>query len=285
MSARFDEFTRILAGADSRRGFLGSLIGAAAGISGLLLGWDAEAQDITDCARFCGQLPSGPLRGKCVADARQGTGLCYQCGPRSTSNLLLDPTTYTCVSSCPTGYTANTSTHCCVQQSCPTGCATCSGSQCTSCISSYCLDTSTNTCVAQCPANYFCDAFSTCVPNPTPTCSLGCATCSATGYNKCISCSSGYHGPTPSSPGNCCSAGCNTCYGPYDSECLTCTGTGVHLVNGYCCAVSCRTCNGPSSSQCTSCTAPRCLNTLTHQCVTTCPNNKGCNTATQVCNL
>src|SRR2546423_1332683 len=34
----------------------------------------------SDCAKFCQNLPPGPLRGACASDAAQGGGVCAACG-------------------------------------------------------------------------------------------------------------------------------------------------------------------------------------------------------------
>lgn len=80
----FDGLARRFAIATSRRRFLRGFVGGA----GLLMVGRGHAvpgaAQNADCAAFCQQLPPGPGRGQCVADAATATGLCFQCGPASS---------------------------------------------------------------------------------------------------------------------------------------------------------------------------------------------------------
>src|SRR4051812_134223 len=104
----FDQFTRDVAVGLSRREALrrlgGGLAGTLLSFLGLGKAWGDgnPSRGNDDCAHFCQQLPPGPLRGKCVSDAVEGTGLCYECGPRG-NNAGICGTTCCARPDCPSG--------------------------------------------------------------------------------------------------------------------------------------------------------------------------------------
>src|SRR5438552_346153 len=107
LGQQFDEFARALATTTSRRQVVrvlggGVLSGAAAllGLPGRSPTPTSAAAVTNSCAAFCGAIPPGPDRARCLADAEHGTGLCFDC--------LMDPTRlcggagvpYTCCAKC-----------------------------------------------------------------------------------------------------------------------------------------------------------------------------------------
>src|SRR5680860_338005 len=75
---RFDEITRRLAHATSRRSLLKALIsGGAVAVGGFVSAPPVRAN--RDCAALCKQLfPPGAGRGQCVSEGAQGQGPCAQ---------------------------------------------------------------------------------------------------------------------------------------------------------------------------------------------------------------
>jgi hypothetical protein len=67
----------------------------------------AQGTGNVDCATFCLNVPAGPQRGQCVADATNHSGLCYQCG--GNAKLLCAPSGGRSVVCC----TAGTTPACC----------------------------------------------------------------------------------------------------------------------------------------------------------------------------
>src|SRR5947209_15947607 len=79
----FDEMTKAMATATSRRQALRRIGGILAGtaLAGLFPG--LALADNSGCAHFCNTVFGGdtPASAQCAADAAHGTGLCYSCGP------------------------------------------------------------------------------------------------------------------------------------------------------------------------------------------------------------
>ena len=80
----FDDMTKAIATATTRRQALRRIAGILGGtaLAGLFPG--LALADNSDCAHFCNSVfDPGPDRGQCKSDAAHGTGLCYTCGPAS----------------------------------------------------------------------------------------------------------------------------------------------------------------------------------------------------------
>jgi hypothetical protein len=240
---RFDGLARRFATATNRRGFLrGVVIGGAGSVLAGRghLAPDTAAQQ-ADCASFCQQLPPGPERGRCVADAANGTGLCFQCGPSST-----DPAQQLCGGGC-----VDTSTHtqhcgfcgevCASGQICELGwCTTPCSDGLTPC-GGACVDTDTDTqhcgrCDNPC---VFANASATCVLG---TCTLG--TCAA-GFGDCNgNPSDGCETNLAGDLGNCGSCGI-VCPAPSNAT-ATCAGRQC----GFDCLAGFGDCDGVASTGC-----------------------------------
>ncbi|ESU40252.1 Variant-specific surface protein, partial [Giardia duodenalis] len=189
-----------------------------------------------------------------------------------------------CVSQCPTnsskqndmcvcndGFTPNEDSSACVAaSSCKTPhCQTCTGEgqeneACTACISNYYL-TPTGQCIADCAtlSGYYGDTASkTCKP-----CSPECASCTAAGADKCLSCPVGkvlkYTDETNPSDGSCvdeCRAntgGCDTCGAVIGGSryCSKCGDASQAPLNGDCAANTARIqfCTQVDGGTCTQC--------------------------------
>jgi hypothetical protein len=83
----FDRLAKELAGGLSRRAALRRLgEGLAATLLASLGLHRAWGQGNSNGAQFCTSVyPPGPARGQCISDAAHGRGLCYECGPASTT--------------------------------------------------------------------------------------------------------------------------------------------------------------------------------------------------------
>jgi hypothetical protein len=180
---RFDGLARRFATATSRRGFLRGVVigGAGSALAGRgHLAPDTAAQN-AECASFCQQLPPGPERGRCVAEAANGTGLCFQCGPGSS-----DPDQQLCGGVCVDTATDALNCRQCGEV-CDSG-ETCRAGVCTSPCQTWqefcdgaCVDTDTS--LDYCGG---CDTPCTPPANATPTCLNGICgfTCRA-GFGDC----------------------------------------------------------------------------------------------------
>lgn len=202
--------------------------------------------DGTLCKSSCldGQVPINSVCTPCTspcATCVTTTTQCLSCVQLSTSLFLSG---YFCVSTCPSGTYANSSTYTCA--TCTSPCATCSSSMiCLSCIASYFLYL--GTCNTSCPIGYV-GVISSCQP-----CATGCKTCQNT-VNYCTACQANYYLMVSA------------------SECIqTCpTGLFADATSGTCigCSSPCLTCSG-STSNCTSCTSGY---VYQGTCVSTCPS-------------
>jgi hypothetical protein len=80
----FDDLTKALAAAPSRRQALRWIGGILTGVSLAGIAPGVALADNSACAHFCNSVfDPGPDRGQCTSDAAHGTGLCYTCGPAS----------------------------------------------------------------------------------------------------------------------------------------------------------------------------------------------------------
>jgi hypothetical protein len=143
-TTRFDEFTKRLATASSRRQALRTLVTASVSLFGLAsirTAFGNPGGGNSYCAQWCHAVFGGTAAaGHCTSDAAHGTGLCATCGK-------VDPSSLCCVRDI-NGF--------CVG-SVVAGCS-CDSNQCETC------DPSTGTCVSICPAGQHCQS-GTCVPN------------------------------------------------------------------------------------------------------------------------
>src|SRR5215469_12021358 len=83
--SRFDELTKALATATSRRQALrriGGILGGTA-LAGLFPGLAFASNSA--CAKFCASVFGAGTKaaGQCTSDGAHGRGLCYTCGPNS----------------------------------------------------------------------------------------------------------------------------------------------------------------------------------------------------------
>src|SRR6266571_6377594 len=124
-SSRFDELTKALATATSRRQVLKAIaattLGGIFGLGGADL---ALAKNMT-CAQWCAAVfgDNTPADEQCSAAAAHGKGLCYSCGPKSSGGGV--PPSSICCTRNTSGYCSSySSTTCCGSS------ATCLGGSC-----------------------------------------------------------------------------------------------------------------------------------------------------------
>jgi hypothetical protein len=224
-SSRFDELTKALATATSRRQALKTIaattLGSILGLGGI---GTALASNMT-CAQWCQAVfgENTPADEQCAGDAAHHTGLCYSCGPASPGGGVAPSsiccprtssgycTSYSSATCCGSSATCLGGSCCANANVCGTVClsAPCNSSQCETC------DSSSGTCVG-CPSGH--------------TCQNG--TCCTNTYGTC------------SGNGDCCSGTC--CQG-------TCCGSGqVCLSNGSCATPNCSVFNCLSFCVCAS---------------------------------
>jgi hypothetical protein len=163
---------------------------------------------------------------KCAACSMLSTN-CSACA----NSYYLFASNFTCLSSCPAGYAADSTNHICVA---------CSNSACLSCSAtntSYCYSCNSTTfwlafdCLSTCPtSNYFPTS-----PNCTQ-CDPSCLICTGS-PSPCTQCNTGYK-----LSGTVCSSSCLTQYGPT-------TNTSLCVL----CDIKCTACNLVSTN-CTACT-------------------------------
>ena len=197
---------------------------------------------------------------ECPTDTIQAGSLCVPCSA-SCATCVSSPSTCTscsdasalltpdgqCVSSCPSGTTADYAASTC--DACQSPCADCSGTitTCTSCVDGgYALN---GVCYSACPSGYVGEVvggIATCLG-----CTSNCSTC-ANSTSTCLTC-----------------VGMTDLYG---QSCVASCPSQTYLINGKClpCDSSCDQCSG-SPTSCTSCPASYYLFDTT--CVSACPNN------------
>lgn len=132
-STRFEELTKSLATATSRRQALrriGGILGGTA-LAGLFPGLAFASNSA--CAHFCAAVfgADTPAANQCTSDAAHGKGLCYTCGSSTPASSM-----------------------CCTRNS--SGfCSSYSGTHCP-CDSSQCLTCQNGACVSTCTSNQYC---------------------------------------------------------------------------------------------------------------------------------
>jgi len=140
---KFDELTKTLASATSRRQVLKTIatasIGGLFGLAGIRSVFGGGGN--SNCSKWCAQVfgPNTSAAGKCTSDAAKGKGICKQCGSKPPSSIC-------CV--------RNNSGYC--TGNVVVGCS-CDSTQCQTC------NSITGTCVG-CPSGQHCDS-GTCVAN------------------------------------------------------------------------------------------------------------------------
>jgi hypothetical protein len=171
--SRFDDLTKALASATSRRQALKTIaattIGGILGLGGI---GSAFAKNMT-CAQWCAAVfgDNTPADEQCSADAAHHTGLCYSCGPQSPGGGVT-PSSICCTRTSSGYCTSYSSATCCgssatcLNGSCCANANVC-GSTCLAapCDSSQCLkcDPTSGTCVG-CPSGQSC-LNGSCCPN------------------------------------------------------------------------------------------------------------------------
>ena len=177
----------------------------------------------TLCLNYC---PSPSIQDPINNICKEGCDAsCSQCtGPSNTecsacnSGYFLQPSSTTCLNSCPTGYWKDSTNRVCAQ--CNAACSQCTGSgntQCQACNSGYFLQPSSTTCLDSCPSTGY---FKNSTHHMCDPCDESCLTCTGPAFSDCPSCSSGYYlQPSSTSCKNTCPDGYyknstfNTCPG------------------------------------------------------------------------
>ena len=105
------------------------------------------------------------------------------------SGYFLQPSSTTCLDSCPIGYWGNTTSNTCME--CDIACSNCTNATntaCSACNTGYFLQPSSTTCLSSCPNGSF--------PNSTGnlclTCDISCALCSGPANTECSACNPGF---------------------------------------------------------------------------------------------
>jgi hypothetical protein len=168
----FDEMTKAIATATSRREALrriGGILGGTA-LAGLFPG--LALADNSACAHFCNSVFGGdtPASAQCASDATKHKGLCYSCGPASsggtkpiccTKNGSGYCTSYSSTTCCGSGTTCLGGSCCANANVCGSTClaAPCAASQCLTC------NPTSGTCVSTCSNGQTCQNGACCTPN------------------------------------------------------------------------------------------------------------------------
>ncbi len=194
---RFDELTKTLASATSRRQVLKTIatasIGSLVGLAGIRSLFGAASGSNKDCAKWCAQVfgPNTSAAGKCTSDAAKGRGVCITCGNVAPSSICC---------------ARNNSGYC--NGSVVVGCS-CNTSQCQTC------NTTNGTC-GGCPAGQIClnDQCAPCITAGN-ICNTNTNCCS----NLCCPDQNGQNGICCASGQVClsngtCASNCDACVGP-----------------------------------------------------------------------
>jgi len=240
---RFDELTKRLVTPITRRQAFKTLMAAA--MSGLIIrsgGGKAFAQKGANgaCPQFCNQqFGPGSARGKCMSDAAQEGGLCYQCGPGSNSCGLSACNGVCCAqgASCSNGACA-----------CPAGQAVCGAGSARCFGVGTCTDLTTiqncGSCGNTCTADQICTNGTCQSSSPNPECAgKGCGSlnlmCNNNPFCVCTTIFGGAGGMCMSATVSC--SALRTC--PTGSEC----NAGELCLINTCCGVNVCV---PLSNQC-----------------------------------
>src|SRR5437763_8243688 len=154
---KFDELTKALASATSRRHALRTIvtasIGSFFGLGGIRSVFGAVSGSNTNCAKWCAQVfgPNTSAASKCTSDAAHNKGPCKQCPSTPPSSIC-------CVRNSHGYCSSYTGANCCASnQICHNGvCGPCfmAGNNCS---------TSTDCCSHNCCNDVCCDSTQTCV--------------------------------------------------------------------------------------------------------------------------
>jgi len=232
---RFDDLTRAMAVAPSRRQFVKTVLGGIAGglLASLGLGQAQAGGGNNDCAKFCAQVfgANTPEADKCTSDAAHGQGLCYECGPKSDHTKTLCGKT--CVNTKTDTANCGSCGHTCTAPA--NGSVTCTSGSCVStCNAGYKLCNGScipnDQCCGGCPAGQTCCNGTTCVNANTDP-----ANCGACGHT----CTAPANASATCSGGNCgftCNAGYKLCNGSCIANDQCCGGcpAGKICCNGVC---------------------------------------------------
>ena len=249
----------------------------------------------TICLNFCpngyGEDTVNRVCVSCDTSCSQCTGptntQCSACSP----GYFLQPSSTTCLDSCPVLYWADLTNNICLP--CDTSCSICldgTNNQCSSCVSGYFLQPSSTTCLNFCPVGYWQDTTNHICAN----CDISCSQCTGPLNTQCSACSTGYFQQPASTIclSSCpngywedvanrvcasCDTPCSQCTGPSDTQCSACNagfflqpppsettclnscpvGYWQDTTNHICasCDISCSRCTGPLNSQCSACNA------------------------------
>ena len=246
---------------------------------------------------------------KCIACQLECT-TCF--GPSNSqcnscqSGYFLQPTSTSCLDSCPLGYWSDSSKNIC--SSCNLACSICTGpnnNQCSVCSSQHFLQPNSSICLRTCPDGYYPNTLTKACSPCASTCNYcvgptaaDCAICAGGFYlnlltQKCVtSCSKGYYPNDATRLCSICDPSCFNCFGPTKDNCSSCNsryflqpssstclsscssapGHWEDRSTNECspCSTGCLTCIGPESDSCLSCEEGYVLNAAGNQC------NKNC---------
>ena len=228
---------------------------------------------------------------------------CSACSP----GYFLQPSSTTCLDTCPDGYWGDSLSHTCVL--CHTSCEVCSDgthTQCAFCKPGYFLQPSSTTCLNYCPHGSWKDTTN----HICSSCDISCSVCTGANNDECSSCNSGYFlqpAPSTSTCLNSCPTGywgdatsrtcmecdisCSVCSDGTNTQCSSCktgyflqvgsttcltscaSGTWPSSTSNIClnCDISCATCSGPGNTQCSACKTGYFLQPSSTVCLSTCP--------------
>ena len=134
---------------------------------------DATNHICASCNKWCSQC-TGSLNSECSA---------------CSLGYFLQPSSATCLDSCPSGYWEDTTNHIC--SPCDPSCSEYldgTNTQCSSCKPGYFLQPSSTICLDSCPTGYWRDTVNhICSP-----CNDACSKCTDSTVNQCSACNPGY---------------------------------------------------------------------------------------------
>ncbi len=255
------------------------------------VGWwgDSPSKQCKQCYQY---TSTAPTKNTCTTCNGTNSNNCLSC----SSPLLLDPTTSTCVNTCPIGYWNDSiSNKCalCYLAANPLtdinkSCKTCNGpasTNCLTCLSGNYYHMSNHSCLGRCPKGFFVDSTTfTCLKcyqtsDPTTT-NRTCITCDGATSNSCLSCETsaflltslktcysscpnGYYGNTSNNTCMKCFQGsntsepCQTCLGPLSTDCISCYSGIYFLPSNRMCVLDCPVIGWyPGTNVCLSCYFP-----------------------------
>ena len=252
--------------------------------------WQDTANHLcANCNIWCSQC-TGSLNTQCSA---------------CSEGYFLQPSSTTCLNTCPTEYWQDTATRKCMP--CDNACSDCldgTHTQCSSCKLGYFLQPSSTICLNSCPDGSWEDTTN----HICSSCDISCSVCTGANNDECSSCNSGYF-LQPSSTiclDSCpvgywrdttsnicmeCDISCSVCSDGTNTQCSSCkagyflqvgsttcltscaNGTWPNSTSNLClnCDVSCVACTGPENTQCSACKPGYFLQPSSTSCLSTCP--------------